>query len=245
MYPLLQIPMAEGFFNPNFCCPICGRLHAIRQCSRFVVMDVEQKLRVVAQHSLCYNCLAQSHRLAECESIDRCYRCRQDHHSWLHPLPKGSIWFPMTAYIRVFTSPNGSEQYTRAIIDPTAARSSITLREAEELRCRVKQGRTTLTVSHSHKAGRTIVAEFVVEAKTYADSPEVDIQRPTEYPRSEVADLVNANKYWHRRLECCMVLGADLASRILIGPAKGRPGRVYAQDTIFGLAFFGEGVRAE
>ncbi|XP_046812010.1 uncharacterized protein LOC124421204 [Lucilia cuprina] len=229
-------------FNTDFCCPLCNRPHAIRQCSRFIVMPVELKLRVVAQYLLCYNCLAQSHSRAECKSIDRCRRCMQDHNTLLHPLPEGRIWFPMTATVRVVTR-NPIDVFIKALIDPTAARSSILKSEANELGFRVFQGRVTITVYHSREEKRRISVECVVDSKCYGLSPIVNSERPDRYPRPIAVDRANADVHWNISSPYMLILGADVMSKVLIGPATRRQGQLYAQNTIFGVAYFGEGVK--
>ncbi|XP_037822392.1 uncharacterized protein LOC119611015 [Lucilia sericata] len=229
-------------FNTDYGCPLCNRLHAIRQCSRFIVMPVELKLRVVAQNLLCYNCLAQSHSRANCRSIDRCRRCMQDHNTWLHPLPQGRIWFPMTALIRVVTN-HDTDVFIRALIEPTAARSAIMKREVEELGLRISKGRTDIVVYHRREEKRRITVECILEDKIYGRSPIVNVERADKYPRPTTVDRANADVHWHISCPYQLILGADTMSRILIGPAMSRPGQLYAQNTIFGIAYFGEGVK--
>lgn len=223
-------------FNLEFGCPICNRLHAIRQCTRFLVMDVEQKLRFVAQKSLCYNCLAQSHGRNGCKSIDRCRRCMQDHNTWLHPIPEGNVWVQMTAYIRIITRPGEKPQFTRALIDPNASRSSITDSEASYLGCKISKGRTTFIVYHSREEGRRIEVDCVVEKTSYGRSPKYDVER---YDSGSSED---ASRNWHKSLDYFVILGADVQNKIFIGPAIGRPGHIYIQDTAFGYVYFGEAV---
>lgn len=237
---LFQFNMSTKF-NTNYCCPLCNRKHAIRVCSRFIVMPVEQKLRVVSQNSLCYNCLAQSHTRETCKSIDRCWRCRQDHNSLLHPTLADKVWVKMTAHIQVIPGPDRKELWTRALIDPTAARSAITLQEAQELGCVINRGRTVLSVCYRNEKNRRLEVEMVVEAKRYGRSPSHSVE--CDYREDPVDG--SANRYWHRSLEYYIVFGSDVMSRILEGRARGKPGHLYVQDTIFGLTYFGEALKKE
>ena len=43
---------------------------------------------VVKDNKLCLNCLGSGHFLKECPSGQRCKKCHQPHHSWLHVDPK-------------------------------------------------------------------------------------------------------------------------------------------------------------
>ncbi|XP_037823627.1 uncharacterized protein LOC119611993 [Lucilia sericata] len=229
-------------FNTEFGCPLCNRYHSIRVCSKFMVMPVELKLRVVAQHLLCYNCLAQSHSRSECRSIDRCRRCMQDHNTLLHPTPQESIWFPMTATVRVVTK-FSTDAFVRALIDPTAARSSIMQSEIDGLELGVHQGRTNIVVYHSHEEKRRINVECVVEKRRFGCTPSASIDRADKYPRPRAVDRANADVHWHISRPYQLILGADAMSRVLLGPATRRPGQIYAQNTIFGIAYFGEGIK--
>lgn len=231
----------QTWFNTNFGCPICNRLHAIRQCTRFLVMDVEKKVRTVADHGLCTSCLAQSHLVRECRSIDRCKRCFQQHNTLLHPMPNDHLWFPMTAEARVYPRPN-SERYklVRMMIDPNAARSSISQTKAKELGCIVRQGRTVVTVAHRLYAHRNMKAECAVEnvSERYTPQDEID----NSWIRHRALEVTHADIEWYSRDSYHMVLGADVIPKILIGATTGKPGRVYVQKTIFGDAYFGEGI---
>lgn len=202
-------------------------------------MDVEQKLRVVAQKSLCYNCLAQSHGRGNCKSIDRCRRCFQDHNSWLHPMPSNRVWVQMTANVRVIVRPGKEPRITRALIDPNATRYSITLTEAENLNCIIKRGRTTIVVYHCREEQQRIEVECVVEDVDYGFSPICNVEQDGGDCR------VNANRNWHKSQEYNLILGADVQNMIFIGAAKGRPGRIYVQDTIFGFTYFGEVIKMD
>lgn len=237
--------MYAGLFNTNFPCPLCNKLHAIRKCSRFVVMNVEKKLRIVSQLSLCYNCLAQSHSRTECRSIDRCRRCLQDHNTWLHPLTADRIWFPMTANILVRPRRDGTELYMRVLIDPTAARSTVMKWESDDLKCIVKEGRTIMTLIQKNVENRPIDIEFVVENKIYDRTPTVQIEYKDKYTYYDRKNKANADPHWFMSRRNQIILGADVMNQVLLGPIKPRPGHIYVQETVFGLAYFGEGIKNE
>lgn len=203
-------------------------------------MNLEQKLRAVAYHGLCTNCLAQSHRRSQCQSIDRCRICKQDHNTWLHPLEKGQIWFRMTAEIRIVTWPGHRAKETRVLIDPNAARSSITADEAERLNCFIHEGRTTVTVFHRrYNDKRNILIDCAVEDRDYGYNPIARINREFQQTREHAAAINDADPWWFEKRRYFMVLGADVTKEILVGRAQGRPGGIYSQETIFGQTFFG------
>lgn len=204
-------------------------------------MNVEQKLGEVAQHPLCYNCLAQSHGRADCKSIDRCHRCLQDHHTWLHALAAGHIWFSMTATVKVLPRRNGSELYIRALIDPTAARSSVIKYKTDDLQCDVKKGRTIMSLFPERSNVQPVDIEFVVENKIYGHTPSAQIKREN-YDITDHKNRENADVHWYMTRRYQLVLGADIMSKVLIGPAKIRSGQIYVQETIFGLVHFGDSI---
>lgn len=224
-------------FNENYKCPLDGKLHAIRQCTKFSVMPVEKKLRVVSRYGLCYNCLAISHSRADCKSIDRCRRCKQDHNSWLHPVPEGRIWVQMTAQIRVVTGVGKKPLPTLALIDPNTTKSSITLHEADALQCKVAHRRTTVKILHRDQK-KYFTAELLVVDETFGRTPKADIECDV---RRDVPNGLADRRYYRSR-EYSVVLGADVMNRVLIEKAVGRPGSLQVQDTVFGFAYFGEGV---
>lgn len=91
--------------------------------------------------------------------------CRQDHNRLLHPLGKDSVWVQMSAHLQVQTMPCRYILLTRALIDPTAARSSITRFEAVSMSCEIINGRIKLIILHDGPYRNNFEAEFVVEEK--------------------------------------------------------------------------------
>lgn len=231
--------MFDGWFNPNFVCPLCERFHAVRQCTRFQSMDVEMKLRAVAHHGLCSNCLAQSHRRPSCQTLDRCKRCLQDHNTWLHPIPRGKIWVRMAAMVRIIAHPGAPDRWTRALIDPTIARSAIMASEAKLLHCKIQGGRTQIIVCNSRYEGRRVKVMCNVENMEYGCNPEVSVERTQRHLVGSGNSVENACRSWHIKAPYYLILGSDVAPHIFTNIAKGRPGRLYAQDTIFGITYFG------
>lgn len=237
--------MQPWMFNPNFKCVLCGRLHAMRQCTRFQVMTVEEKLRAVAHHGLCTNCLAQSHRRADCRTLDRCKQCMQDHNTWLHPVAPGFVWLKMSAQVRITPRPGEDTTKVRVLIDPNAARSSITLCDAKHLRCTIRQNRTLITLRHHTQPGWRLEVQCAVEDRDYGHHPVAQVYRA--HPSVQVPAGQKADMLWCHRHRMSLILGADVCHKILCGPAVGRPGRLLRQPTKLGETYFGvaELVRAE
>ncbi|XP_073823927.1 uncharacterized protein [Musca autumnalis] len=65
-------------------CVICDGNHFMRDCKEFLVMRVERRLRMVALHKCCGNCLSNTHSLRDCTSRYSCKICNKGHHTLLH-----------------------------------------------------------------------------------------------------------------------------------------------------------------
>lgn len=236
--------MTDAWFNTDYGCPLCNRLHAIRQCSKFLTMRVEVKRRTVMSYELCKSCLAQSHQLSECNSLDRCKRCHRHHNTLLHPVDPGNVWFPMTVEVKLYPH-QGSSRYVevRARVNPNAARTSIHRPFAISAGCSILQDRAWITVAHRLYNHRKIVVQCAVENYTFLTTPSVDLDQEWVNRRKRAAVLADPD--WFRSLPAYIILGADVSSKLLEGPAEGRPGKIYCQKTLFGEALFGEGIRGD
>ncbi|XP_075150331.1 uncharacterized protein LOC142224446 [Haematobia irritans] len=72
--------------NPEiYRCMLCKRFHSIRTCPKFLRMKPIDRCRTVRQLKYCVNCLAKSHTVAKCHSKNKCRKCRNYHHTMLHP----------------------------------------------------------------------------------------------------------------------------------------------------------------
>lgn len=59
-------------------CQLCDESHSATKCTKYV--QVDQRLFVVKQKHLCYNCLGK-HQVAMCRSTKRCLICHKKHHT--------------------------------------------------------------------------------------------------------------------------------------------------------------------
>lgn len=66
-------------------CMVCKGFHALRFCKKFLKMNVSMRKEIVNEHRYCNNCLARSHNLRGCTSMDMCKKCDKFHHTLLHP----------------------------------------------------------------------------------------------------------------------------------------------------------------
>ncbi|XP_046804503.1 hormone receptor 4-like isoform X2 [Lucilia cuprina] len=70
--------------SEEFYCVLCTGYHGLKFCRRFRRMT-PQKRRVVERLGYCVNCLARSHSIRSCTSMEACLKCAQLHHTLLHP----------------------------------------------------------------------------------------------------------------------------------------------------------------
>ncbi|XP_074648981.1 uncharacterized protein LOC141904301 [Tubulanus polymorphus] len=65
-------------------CFNCEGPHRIDECSHFKAMNYEEKVKMIKDKGLCFNCLIPRHTARECNSKQRCSVCRFKHHSLVH-----------------------------------------------------------------------------------------------------------------------------------------------------------------
>lgn len=53
--------------------------------------------------------------------------------------------------------------------------------------------------------------------------------------------IADADPDWHQKRRYTIVLGVDIANQLFIGPTTVRAGKIFAQETVFGQTYFGEG----
>lgn len=232
--------MARQMFNEKYPCPLCERLHSIRECSQFLVLPIPTKRQKVVELGLCGNCLAQSHRRPNCISKDVCRLCKKNHHSLLHPMDPKHFWFPMTAMVR-FSNGTTQGRELRLVIDPSVPRSTITLEAAERCRCSVRQGYTTVTLKHRLHDREPIEVRCLVLDKEFGFTPERLINREWAMHHPVAGNTNAADIWWFKPYRYFMILGADVSGKVFRGGGSmGKAGETFIQNTIFGPAYFGE-----
>ncbi|XP_061395347.1 uncharacterized protein LOC133330966, partial [Musca vetustissima] len=89
-------------YNEEYMCPFCHARHGLRKCRTFLQMTPNQKAVCVMVQQYCANCLGMSHQATDCPSLEGCRRCRQHHHTMLHPIAEDThAWLKMTAEMLV------------------------------------------------------------------------------------------------------------------------------------------------
>ena len=65
-------------------CSCCGQEHYNGRCKEFITATPAQRRELVLKARLCFNCLIPNHSAEACQSLNRCYVCKEKHHSKLH-----------------------------------------------------------------------------------------------------------------------------------------------------------------
>ena len=234
-----------ALFNPDYNCLICDRHHALRVCTKFLVMSVTKKMRFVIDNALCSNCFAQSHLASDCTAL-HCKRCDLYHNTLLHPMAPNTIWHPMTARGLVsLVRPDGTNrEWVRAqiMIDPNARCSWVDPTFLQEL------GVTDNCIDFAKIRFKKFRGESrVVETKCYLThrfegkrSPSCLIKPYFDVLKHQVDISTFADIWWNSK-PYQFKLGSEIMHKLLLGaPVYYRPGCPFQQNTIFGLAFFGE-----
>ncbi|XP_075156914.1 uncharacterized protein LOC142230170 [Haematobia irritans] len=233
--------MASCFFNERYACPICGRWHAIRDCTRFLVLDPGQRRDKALSNSLCTSCLAQSHERRDCSSETKCQLCYRGHNSLLHPIGPNSCWFSMTAKARIYPTGNGWHRLIRVVVDPNLPHSCISLDGAEELGCRIIKGYTKVTLRHRLFDRDPVELKCAVEDTQYENTPDAPLDSSWVKYHPVVGRAHLADPDWDTPKSYQLIVGADAIPVVLKGAAIAPPGKCSIQFSVFGPMFFGEG----
>ena len=72
----------------NQVCPMCAQQHSLFSCQRFKACSVEDRLSLVRQNRLCFNCLLPGHSWKTCTVSRTCSvpGCNKKHTKFLHPV---------------------------------------------------------------------------------------------------------------------------------------------------------------
>ncbi|XP_049871172.1 uncharacterized protein LOC126370378 [Pectinophora gossypiella] len=65
-------------------CSYCNSDHSIARCVTFTNLPLQARADYAKDHHWCFNCLKSSHGVRDCNSLFRCQKCRQKHHTLLH-----------------------------------------------------------------------------------------------------------------------------------------------------------------
>ncbi|XP_073814240.1 uncharacterized protein isoform X2 [Musca autumnalis] len=228
-------------FNENYPCPVCTRFHSISDCTRFLALCISARRRKVEQLDLCKNCLAQSHGRSDCPSRNRCFRCRGDHHSLLHPVDTGNVFFPMTATVRLYPTKADWCEMARVVIDPSHKLSAITMDAAKNYKCEIRRGYTSIRLQHHIFDRDQVHVRCVIEDTRYGKTPSAPLESIWTWDHPIVGRATIGDPSWNKPEPYHLILGADVAHQIFTGNVIGRAGQTLIHHTTFGPVFFGEG----
>ncbi|XP_075151077.1 uncharacterized protein LOC142225183 [Haematobia irritans] len=76
---------SESNYRP---CKVCRQNHSVRACFKFKSWPFSKRQQFVTSNKMCENCLSHGHITANCQSEHVCQKCRQKHHTLLHPYPE-------------------------------------------------------------------------------------------------------------------------------------------------------------
>ncbi|KAG8187959.1 hypothetical protein JTE90_025730 [Oedothorax gibbosus] len=65
-------------------CSLCNQPHQMSQCREFKTFPDSEKVKIVNEKKLCFNCLSSRHQVRQCQSKFSCFKCKKRHHSQLH-----------------------------------------------------------------------------------------------------------------------------------------------------------------
>lgn len=193
--------------------------HAFRKCRSFLTMSPLDKRSVVTLYSACKNCLGLSHQVDECQSTSSCNRCWGNHYTLIHvPDCEKRAWIQMTAWAILQCD---NEPQMRAHVPLTWERCT------ERLAVRIFGSQDhALSIRLQRRVQQSPICP-VVNLKANATKE--------KYSSNQLADYG-----FHIPYPCCIVLGSDVAAAVYLGLPRQDGTLPFVQNTIFGLAFFGE-----
>lgn len=65
-------------------CIVCSGGHPVHHCSNFKKFNISFRCEFARKNNLCFNCLYNSHSVAECKITSSCKVCKLRHHTLLH-----------------------------------------------------------------------------------------------------------------------------------------------------------------
>ncbi|XP_054713437.1 uncharacterized protein LOC129222899 [Uloborus diversus] len=252
-------------------CVVCKQNHKLFKCPKFNNMPLEDRWGVVQTHKLCENCLRDNHSQSECKLSYTCKCCALRHHTLLHrytvaPEPVHSVSavsnnagqnsmcvLLSTALVNVKGS-SGEVIQCKLLIDNASQNSLITRKCAERLQLNFQNtshqliginGLMAETSLHSttfefsaHFSKKFLkINAFVVNQIT---SPLPNFRlRKHSWPHLEGIQLADPTFYDTSEID--ILLGAELATRLIIGPPlRGQHGTPDALPTEIGYVLAGK-----
>jgi hypothetical protein len=76
-------PTKYAYVATQGSCVLCRGNHPLYRCKQFRIASSQQRLNLLKQNELCFNCLGNSHRTSQCKVEWRCKFCSRKHNSLL------------------------------------------------------------------------------------------------------------------------------------------------------------------
>ena len=68
----------------NACCQLCPtEQHTIRKCPKFEKMKIQERIKFIKNHGLCFNCFSSAHAIKDCTGRS-CFTCGGRHNTMIH-----------------------------------------------------------------------------------------------------------------------------------------------------------------
>ena len=115
---------------------MCKGPHPIWNCEAFLKLKVDQRIEVVKEKRLCFNCLGP-HKKTDCRSKYKCRECQMKHHTLIHD----PSFTPPTSSVNTISSEQENPENT-STYSTTQLRGNVYLRI---LPVRVKAGNHNVT----------------------------------------------------------------------------------------------------
>ena len=171
-------------------CPLCSSTHYLSRCKEYSDKTPEDRYELVKSLNLCFNCLSNSHRIADCKSTTTCKftGCTSKHHTTLHrkrpqasggsSSPQGQVHNLHSLVVKVhfqvmpvvILGNNGRRVSTFALLDSASDVTMISSDLAEDLGLRGKSETLTLNTLNSSSCISSKRVNFSVRSQNDPDS---------------------------------------------------------------------------
>jgi len=113
--------------KPAWPCPCCKEVHRLYSCEKFKTLKISERLDLVRDKRLCFNCLAPFHTADSCKSSYACRKCKRRHNTILH--------FEKASEEQLEQEPVSDDQSVSAepITQSTGAKSMMSLQNPKEV----------------------------------------------------------------------------------------------------------------
>lgn len=234
----------------SYDCRICRKDHPLRRCVKFKKMTASARLEMVKRYKYCENCLAHSHRMLKCRSIERCKQCGDRHHTLLHrkststTVQRSSRANTATLIPTVIIQIRLSNSWgqVRGLLNPCANISSIATFLIDRYHLPVERVGNEKWCDVSFRSRFDGGATFKITAKVTNDLP---MKQPNKRLDKQVADnyqnLRLADPDFFESGDINMILGADIYPQLIrSGLQPSSLASLLAQDTVLGWTIIGK-----